>query len=94
MKIKSFQYAKSTKEGIEVSDREAIVLHPAKDYDHTVDITGIELPMALEILSVELKKLDAEYSLKLKELLSEFGLESKIRNFKIDRMSNVETKEI
>ena len=94
MKTKSFQYAKSTKTGIEISERTAIILHPAKDYDYTVDITDVELPMALDILAVELKRLDAEYSLKLKELLSEFGLENKIRNFKIDKMSNVETKEI
>lgn len=94
MKIKSFEYAKATKSGVEISDRKVIVLHPAKDYDHTIDITDIELPMALEILSVELKNLDAEYTLRLKELLTEFGLENKLRNFKLNRMSNEETTEI
>lgn len=94
MQIQSFEYHKSTKTGIEVSNRTAIILHPAKDYHHTVDISDVEMPMALEILAAELEQLNSEYNIKLKQLLTEFGLESKIRNFKTERMSNVETKEI
>lgn len=91
MKIKYFDYTKSNGE---VSRRKAIVLQPAKDYDHVIDISEVTLPHTEEILSVELQKIHAEYMNSLKELLTEFGLEKSLRNFKIGRMSDTTEEEI
>jgi len=86
MEFKHFDY---TKTNGDISNRRVIVLQPAKDYDHTIDISDVELPMAEEILAAELNRLHTEYMNGLKQLLSEFGLENNIRNFKISRMSNI-----
>lgn len=86
MQIKQFEY---TKANGDISSRKVIVLQPAKDYDHTIDISDVELPMAEEILGAELSRLHSEYMNNLKQLLSEFGLENNIRNFKTNRMSNI-----
>lgn len=91
MKIKYFDYTKSNGE---VSRRKVIVLQPAKDYDHVIDISEVTLPHTEEILSVELQKIHAEYMNSLKELLTEFGLEKSLRNFKINRMSDITEEEI
>lgn len=91
MKIKSFDYTKSDGE---ISRRKVILLQPSKDYDHVIDISGISLPHTEEILSVELQKIHAEYMNSLKELLTEFGLEKSLRNFKINRMSDITEEEI
>lgn len=91
MKTKSFDYTKSSGE---VSRRKVIVLQPAKDYDHVIDISEVSLPHTEEILAVELQKIHADYMNSLKELLTEFGLEKNIRNFKINRMSDVTEEEI
>ena len=45
-------------------------------------------------LDVELQKIHSEYMNSLKELLTEFGLEKSLRNFKINRMSDITEEEI
>ncbi len=91
MKIKNFDYTKSNGE---ISTRKVIVLHPAKDYDHTLDITGVNLQLAQDILVSELERIHAEYQLVMKNLLVEFGLENSLRNFKINRMTEIIEEEV
>lgn len=86
MQKKTFTYIKSNGEE---SDRKVLVLNPAKDYDMCLDISDVDMPQALDIVQVELKALHAQYQSEVKKLLAEFGLEDKIRNFKISRMSNI-----
>jgi len=92
MQKKTFTYTKSNGEE---SYRQVLVLNPSKDYDLCLDVSDVDMPQALEIVQVELKALHAQYQSEMKKLLAEFGLEDKIRNFKISRMSNIttETKE-
>lgn len=91
MKLKSFDYTKSNGE---VSRRKVIVLQPAKDYDHVIDISEVTLPHTQEILAVEFERLHAEYINSLNEVLAEFGLKKNIRNFKINRMSDITEEEV
>lgn len=91
MKIKNFEYHKASGE---TSDRKVIVLHPAKDYDHTIDISDVEIPLAQDILISELERIHAEHALAMRELLVQFGLENKLRNFKINRMYNITEEEV
>lgn len=86
MEKKTFTYAKSNGE---ISTRRVLVLNPAKDYDMCLDISDVEIPQAVELVEVELKRLHAEYQNNVKTLLTEFGLEKTIRNFKVSRMSDI-----
>lgn len=92
MQKKTFNYLKANGEE---SFRSVLVMNPAKDHDLCLDISDVDMPQTIDILSVELKALHANYQAQIKTLLAEFGLETSIRNFKIARMSNVtiETKE-
>lgn len=91
MELKEFTYTKADKS---VSYREVIVLSNASSSDKCIDITDLEDTSVLDTLIPEILGLREKFNNDLKTILAKYSLEHKIRNFRIDRMSNIHSEDI
>ena len=91
MDIKTFIY---TKPDGSISQRKVLVMHKASDYDKCIDLSVITDKSTITNLTTEITQLRNSYSDNLNKILNDYGLVDNIRNFKIDRMSNVQSEKI
>lgn len=80
MKIIKFRYTKQVNEVVEITNREALILHSSKDYYSTIDLSKLS-DKEIETLL----KIQEEYEDKMKPYY-----EKALRNFSRDKMEIVE----